>query len=184
MLATERPHPPLETIRHTAAHLLAHAVKDLYPETLVAIGPATETGFYYDFDRATPFTPDDLATGGARKIRRDGRAVQSRDHRVDPPGRGNHSLHGWKLHRSLPRAARRTHRPSRGGEGHERRRGLLARRRAQPDATTDLRDGLSDPGRARRPPHAFRRSRQARSPQTRDRTRPLQHRRRRRRGAR
>ncbi len=61
MLAPERPHPPLETIRHTAAHLLAHAVKDLYPETLVAIGPATETGFYYDFDRATPFTPDDLA---------------------------------------------------------------------------------------------------------------------------
>ena len=63
MLAQERPtHPPLSTIRHTAAHLLAHAVKDLYPETLVTIGPATETGFYYDFSRPTPFTPDDLVT--------------------------------------------------------------------------------------------------------------------------
>ncbi|HXP93054.1 MAG TPA: threonine--tRNA ligase, partial [Candidatus Binatia bacterium] len=61
MLAQERPtHPPLSTIRHTAAHLLAHAVKDLYPETLVTIGPATETGFYYDFARSIPFTPEDL----------------------------------------------------------------------------------------------------------------------------
>jgi threonyl-tRNA synthetase len=61
MLAPAHPtHPPLATIRHTAAHLLAHAVKDLYPETLVTIGPATETGFYYDFARAAPFTPEDL----------------------------------------------------------------------------------------------------------------------------
>jgi threonyl-tRNA synthetase len=61
MLAPERPtHPPLATIRHSAAHLLAHAVKDLYPETLVTIGPATEAGFYYDFARPAPFVPDDL----------------------------------------------------------------------------------------------------------------------------
>jgi threonyl-tRNA synthetase len=67
MLAPEHPtHPPLATIRHTAAHLLAHAVKDLYPETLVTIGPATETGFYYDFARAAPFTPEDLARIEAR----------------------------------------------------------------------------------------------------------------------
>jgi threonyl-tRNA synthetase len=47
-------------IRHTCAHLLAMAVQTLFPETKVAIGPWTDTGFYYDFDRSTPFTPDDL----------------------------------------------------------------------------------------------------------------------------
>jgi threonyl-tRNA synthetase len=51
----------LEIIRHDAAHVMAEAVKELYPETQVTFGPATETGFYYDFARATPFTPEDLA---------------------------------------------------------------------------------------------------------------------------
>lgn len=47
--------------RHTAAHILAQAVKRLYPNTTLAIGPAIENGFYYDFDRPEPFSPDDLA---------------------------------------------------------------------------------------------------------------------------
>ncbi|WP_416671357.1 threonine--tRNA ligase [Egbenema bharatensis] len=47
-------------IRHTCAHVLAMAVQTLFPETKVTIGPWTETGFYYDFDRPAPFTPDDL----------------------------------------------------------------------------------------------------------------------------
>src|SRR6478672_1480680 len=51
----------VEILRHDAAHVLAEAVKELYPETQVTFGPATDTGFYYDFARATPFTPDDLA---------------------------------------------------------------------------------------------------------------------------
>src|SRR5579875_1797478 len=51
----------LEIIRHDAAHVMAEAVKELYPETQVTFGPATDTGFYYDFARATPFTPEDLA---------------------------------------------------------------------------------------------------------------------------
>ena len=51
----------LEIIRHDAAHLMAEAVKELYPETQVTFGPATETGFYYDFARDQPFTPEDLA---------------------------------------------------------------------------------------------------------------------------
>ena len=46
--------------RHTAAHILAQAVKRLFPDVKFAIGPATADGFYYDFDKATPFTPDDL----------------------------------------------------------------------------------------------------------------------------
>ena len=46
--------------RHTASHILAQAVKRLFPDVKVAIGPATEDGFYYDFDKDVPFTPDDL----------------------------------------------------------------------------------------------------------------------------
>lgn len=50
----------LKAIRHTASHVLAQAVKRLYPETKMAIGPAIEDGFYYDFDREGGFTPEDL----------------------------------------------------------------------------------------------------------------------------
>ncbi len=50
----------LETIRHSAAHLMAQAVKQLYPETQVTIGPVIEDGFYYDFYRESPFVPEDL----------------------------------------------------------------------------------------------------------------------------
>lgn len=55
--------PSRETLniyRHTASHILAHAVKSLFPEVKVGIGPATEEGFYYDFDKPEPFTPEDL----------------------------------------------------------------------------------------------------------------------------
>jgi len=51
----------VEILRHDAAHVMAEAVKELYPQTQVTFGPATETGFYYDFARDEPFTPDDLA---------------------------------------------------------------------------------------------------------------------------
>lgn len=50
----------LEVIRHSTAHLMAHAVKRLFPETQVTIGPVIETGFYYDFKHDRPFTPEDL----------------------------------------------------------------------------------------------------------------------------
>ena len=49
-----------DTFRHTSSHILAQAVKRLYPETKLAIGPAVADGFYYDVDRETPFTADDL----------------------------------------------------------------------------------------------------------------------------
>ncbi len=51
----------LDLIRHDAAHALAEAAKELYPEIQITIGPVIENGFYYDFSRAEPFTPDDLA---------------------------------------------------------------------------------------------------------------------------
>ena len=51
----------LEVVRHSTAHLLAYAVKDLYPDAQVTIGPVIENGFYYDFSYSRPFTLDDLA---------------------------------------------------------------------------------------------------------------------------
>jgi threonyl-tRNA synthetase len=52
---------PLATLRHSTSHVMAQAVKRLFPDVKVSIGPAIEDGFYYDFAKATPFTPDDLA---------------------------------------------------------------------------------------------------------------------------
>src|SRR5918995_280142 len=56
----------LELIRHDCAHVLAEAVQDLFPGTQVTIGPVIENGFYYDFARPEPFTPDDFAAIEAR----------------------------------------------------------------------------------------------------------------------
>ena len=56
----------LDLLRHDAAHVLAEAVKELFPETQVTIGPTIENGFFYDFSRAEPFTPDDLGRIEAR----------------------------------------------------------------------------------------------------------------------
>jgi len=50
----------LEMIRHSTAHLLAYAVKELFPEAQVTIGPVIDNGFYYDFSYSRPFTPEDL----------------------------------------------------------------------------------------------------------------------------
>jgi len=61
-IVTERDADGLEIIRHSTAHLLAHAVKDLFPEAQVTIGPVIEDGFYYDFSYKRPFTEADLAT--------------------------------------------------------------------------------------------------------------------------
>ena len=59
-IITRKDPESLELIRHDMAHVLAMAVQSLYPGTQVTIGPAIEDGFYYDFARAEPFTPDDL----------------------------------------------------------------------------------------------------------------------------
>ncbi|HMD03587.1 MAG TPA: threonine--tRNA ligase [Candidatus Baltobacteraceae bacterium] len=56
----------LSALRHTAAHVLAYAVQDLFPDAKPTIGPAIESGFYYDFDRAEAFTPEDLGRLEAR----------------------------------------------------------------------------------------------------------------------
>ena len=60
-IVTEKDADGLEIIRHSTAHLLAYAVKELFPDAQVTIGPVIENGFYYDFSYHRPFTPEDLA---------------------------------------------------------------------------------------------------------------------------
>jgi threonyl-tRNA synthetase len=66
-----------EVLRHSTAHLMAQAVKRLFPDTQVTIGPVIEDGFYYDFKKATPFTPEDL-----ERIETEMRAIIKSDFRV------------------------------------------------------------------------------------------------------
>ena len=60
-IITDRNPEGLEILRHSTSHLLAHAVKELFPEAQVTIGPVIEDGYYYDFSYKRPFTPEDLA---------------------------------------------------------------------------------------------------------------------------
>jgi len=60
-IVTEKDPEALDLVRHSTAHLLAYAVKELFPEAQVTIGPVIENGFYYDFSYKRPFTPEDLA---------------------------------------------------------------------------------------------------------------------------
>jgi threonyl-tRNA synthetase len=87
-IVTERDPEGVDIIRHSTAHLLAHAVKELFPDAQVTIGPVIENGFYYDFSYKRPFTPEDLAaiekrmTEIARKDLPVERKVMSRDEAV------------------------------------------------------------------------------------------------------
>ncbi|KQW52167.1 MULTISPECIES: threonine--tRNA ligase [unclassified Roseateles] len=87
-IVTEKDADGLELIRHSTAHLLAYAVKSLYPEAQVTIGPVIENGFYYDFAYKRPFTPEDLAaieakmTELAKKDEKVSRRVLPRDEAV------------------------------------------------------------------------------------------------------
>jgi threonyl-tRNA synthetase len=65
-IVTDKDREGVEILRHSTAHLLAHAVKELFPQAQVTIGPVIENGFYYDFSLNRPFTPEDLAKIEAR----------------------------------------------------------------------------------------------------------------------
>lgn len=67
-IVTAKDSDGLELIRHSTAHLLAYAVKDLFPDAQVTIGPVIEHGFYYDFSYKRPFTPDDLVAIEKRMV--------------------------------------------------------------------------------------------------------------------
>ena len=60
LLEEEHPHDPLDTMRHSTAHIMAEAVISLFPEAKVGIGPTIEHGFYYDFDLPRPLTTEDM----------------------------------------------------------------------------------------------------------------------------
>ena len=87
-IVTDKDPLGLDVIRHSTAHLLAYAVKELFPEAQVTIGPVIEDGFYYDFSYKRPFTPEDLAAIEkrmaelARKDEKVERRVMSRDEAV------------------------------------------------------------------------------------------------------
>jgi threonyl-tRNA synthetase len=87
-IVTDKEPAGLEVIRHSTAHLLAYAVKELFPDAQVTIGPVIENGFYYDFAYKRPFTPEDLAaieakmTELARKDEKVERRVLPRDEAV------------------------------------------------------------------------------------------------------
>ena len=61
LLEEEHSHDFLETMRHSAAHIMAEAVLSMFPDAKVGIGPTIDYGFYYDFDLPRPLTPEDLA---------------------------------------------------------------------------------------------------------------------------
>ncbi|HXZ97384.1 MAG TPA: threonine--tRNA ligase [Burkholderiales bacterium] len=88
-IITDKDKEGLEIIRHSTAHLLAHAVKELFPDAQVTIGPVIEDGFYYDFSYKRPFTPQDLQDIEKRMVeiaKRDiqvTRQVMPRDKAVD-----------------------------------------------------------------------------------------------------
>ena len=87
-IVTDKDADGVDVIRHSTAHLLAYAVKELYPEAQVTIGPVIENGFYYDFAYKRPFTPEDLAaiekkmTELSRKDEKVTREVWNRDEAV------------------------------------------------------------------------------------------------------
>lgn len=77
-IITEKDAEGLEVIRHSSAHLLAHAVKELFPDAQVTIGPVIEDGFYYDFSYERPFTPEDLAEIERRMVE-----ISNRDLKIE-----------------------------------------------------------------------------------------------------
>jgi len=79
-IVTDRDPEGIDVIRHSTAHLLAYAVKELFPEAQVTIGPVIEDGFYYDFSYKRPFTPEDIAAIEAKMselARKDEKVVRS-----------------------------------------------------------------------------------------------------------
>src|SRR5580692_8786819 len=97
-ILTNKDSEALVVYRHSTAHLLAAAVLELYPETQLGIGPPTETGFYYDFQRDTKFTPDDL-----EKLEAKMREIQAKnlpfDRKLTPKAEGLAKYAGeWMKH--------------------------------------------------------------------------------------
>ncbi|MEJ0041109.1 MAG: TGS domain-containing protein [Rhizomicrobium sp.] len=187
-IITKKDPEALELIRHDAAHVLAMAVQDLFPGTQVTIGPAIEDGFYYDFARAEPFTPDDLpkieakmheivkaGLPTAREVWPRAKAIQhfkdiGETYKAEliesiPSGRGRVDLLSRQLARPVPRAAFRDHRAGRRRlQADQAGRRLLARRRQERPAPAHLRHRLARQEGTGRLSRAARRAGEARPP--------------------
>jgi len=107
----------LAVIRHSAAHVMAQAVQDLFPGTQLGIGPPIENGFYYDFNPARPFQPEDLTAIEAR-MQAD---HQRRTTLLPPPDRGRRGADRAGRRTVQARAHRAQGRCVRGGVGRGRR---------------------------------------------------------------
>src|SRR5512135_1026437 len=59
-MCSQKPNNDLDTLRHSCSHIMAYAVKQLWPDVKLGIGPSIEDGYYYDFDKKEPFTEEDL----------------------------------------------------------------------------------------------------------------------------
>ena len=180
----------LELIRHDAAHVLAEAVQTLWPGTQVTIGPVIENGFYYDFFRNAPFTPEDfrrhrkedardrrarqtvhqgnlVARRRQASLRRHGRELQGRAGRRHPERPADQNLQAGRLVRSVPRAAHDLDRQDRQCfQADESGRRLLAGRFKPRNAVAHLWHRVRQAGRARRLPQADRGGGKARPPET------------------
>ena len=187
-IITDKDPEGLDVIRHSTAHLLAYAVKSLFPDAQVTIGPVIENGFYYDFAYKRPFTPDDLAAiekkmtelakkdepvtrtraaarRGGRVLQVDRRSLQGRNHRVDSGRRRRLAVRRRRLHRLVPRPARAVHRQAESIQADEAGRRLLARRLEERDAAARLRHRLGEEGRPGAVPAQPGRGGKARPPQ-------------------
>ena len=195
-IVTDKDAEGLDVIRHSTAHLLAYAVKELFPDAQVTIGPVIEDGFYYDFAYKRPFTPEDLAAIEQRMAelaKKDEPVVRSEMPRDDAvkffEDMGEH--YKAEIIASIPSnepislyreggfidLCRGPHVPStgtpQGVQAHEGRGGLLARRFEERDAAADLRHRVDEEGGPGGVHHAHRGSGKARSPQARPSARPL-----------
>ena len=196
-IVTDKDADGLDVIRHSTAHLLAYAVKELFPEAQVTIGPVIENGFYYDFAYKRPFTPEDLAAIEKRMAelaKKDvpvTREVWSRDEAVAFfKAMGEHykaeiiavdsrrartivAVPRRRFHRPVPRPARAVHRQAQGVQADEGGRRLLARRLEERDAAAHLRHGLGEEGRPGSLPAHAGGGREARPPQAGQAARPV-----------
>ena len=151
-LLKESDEAALKVVRHSAAHVMATAILELFPETKLGHGPATDAGFFYDVYRETPFTEEDLAaieSAMAEVVARDEKFVREEESRemglkdyaehgdfmkvhfiekFTQAGRGDFALSQWRLHRLLPRAACAFDGAGEGVQGDDRCGRLLAGR--------------------------------------------------------
>jgi threonyl-tRNA synthetase len=161
-ILTERDSQALDVLRHSSAHVLATAVRQLFPHAKIGFGPAIEDGFYYDFEVPAPFTPEDLSRIEARMhevaeadypfVREEVSREEAKRRFVDDPLKLERiddlgpneviSVYTDGPFVDLCRASSDDHRAGAAREAAARGRRLLAWRRAAPDAAADLRHGL------------------------------------------